>query len=262
MFGTWRWTEENERRLLSISSISGLSASHPSAPKRNRNSPSDLLSNSVDRKTEQVLGGIALSSQPDILLSHLFLPPEFPGSISAWYFAFSCGNLIWRTLSLKCGWQLPQLSPESQRWRGSDRNCQQRSRILISDFFYQLRDLNCLSPPCLTLNQVGVSDWVFCSLEIANTGGFCQWGDHLTTEVDQLVNLSKVSGCRWHFGAWRSTWRKTGTRCYCTQRVRLYQVHGKFDCTRYMYRECDCTRYIEGAIVPGTWKIWLYQVHV
>ena len=95
MFGTWRWTEENERRLLSISSISGLSASHPSAPKRNRNSPSDLLSNSVDRKTEQVLGGIALSSQPDILLSHLFLPPEFPGSISAWYFAFSSLSSSW-----------------------------------------------------------------------------------------------------------------------------------------------------------------------
>ena len=54
------------RGVSSISSISGLSASHPSAPKRNRNSPSDLLSNSVDRKTEQVLGGIALSSQTDI----------------------------------------------------------------------------------------------------------------------------------------------------------------------------------------------------
>ena len=66
-----------------------------SSPQRNRNSLSDLLST----------GRASACITPRC--THDDSQPR--------YFAFSSRNLICRTLSLKCGRQLPQLSAESQR---------------------------------------------------------------------------------------------------------------------------------------------------
>ena len=71
-----------------------------SSPQRNRNSLSDLLST----------GRASAAGRQRCITPRCTHDDSQPR-----YFAFSSRNLICRTLSLKCGRQLPQLSAESQR---------------------------------------------------------------------------------------------------------------------------------------------------
>ena len=72
-----------------------------SSPQRNRNSLSDLLST----------GRASAAGRQRCITPRCTHHDDSQPR----YFAFSSRNLICRTLSLKCGRQLPQLSAESQR---------------------------------------------------------------------------------------------------------------------------------------------------
>ena len=145
------WAEERDLRKRRRGTRREWGEWDLSARQRNRNSPSDLLS------TARAVSALDSSIG-------LFLNWDFPIS---WYLAFSWRNLICRTLSLKCGWQLPQLSTESQRWRGSDRNCQQSSRLFISDFslpasrfLFLLNPSSCPSQRhCRRCEWLGICSW-------------------------------------------------------------------------------------------------------
>ena len=158
------------------------------------------------RQEEQVL----------CLPHHLDFPTFHP---PAWYFAFSGRNLICRTLSLKCWWQIPRLSAQSQRWTIWQKLPTQLSLSHFQIFFTFLLFLMFISLNCQQCHSF-LSDLQcqrncsFMSLENWVIGYFAARTANMVEAFAKEVaiwrlNLTNwpicqaVSGYRWHLGAWR-----------------------------------------------------------